>query len=161
LETEIQKNSIEEDNRRRGILKPYLLQFIYMNTIIYSLCSLFFLWVVHAFLLACLLACLKFALAISLGYASIGPCASIAGNGIGISTSLEIIAFLNQFTFVALDETHYATIGTHCISSKSCVALATENCFHFFIVFFLFAPHWVIFVVIASVINTASSAANP
>ena len=53
-------------------------------------CSLFFPGsCTPSCLFVCLLDCLKFAFAKSLGYASIGPCASIAGNRIGVSASFK------------------------------------------------------------------------
>ena len=98
--------------------------------------------------------CLKFAFAKFLGYASIGPCASIAGNRIGVSAFFFVVALFDHSTFVAWDETLYSTVGTQFIPSKSRVTLATEKCV-------LLAPHWEIFFVFASLINIFISATNP
>ena len=97
--------------------------------------------------------CLKFALAIFLGYALVGPCPSIAENWIRVSASFEVDAFFDSFTFSIeffLFETTFFR-----------VALAAVHSFNFFTVYSSLAHNWIIFFLVALVTIARIRTTNP
>jgi len=87
--------------------------------------------------------CLEFAFAVFLGYASIGPCASIAENFGCVTAFLEVYAFFDSFALPI----EFFVFET----SLFCVALAAVNSFNLFAVYSSLAHNWVIFFVVTFV----------